>query len=178
MVNVDMVCYGYMNNKNKYQLKHIVRLSKKEKQQLIKITTIGTAKARVIKRAQILMKANEGLRDCDIAAQLNVSISMIERVRKHYDTQGLERAIYDNPRPGQPPKLDDLKEAKLVAIACSSPPEGASVWTLELLAERLIQDKTVKSIAEVTIWRYLKDRGIKPWREKNVVHSQPYAPIH
>jgi transposase len=163
---------------NKYQQKHKIKLSKKEKQQLIKLTSSGTAKARVIKRAWILIKADEGLKDSEIAQQLKVSIPTIERVRGHYDTEDLKRAVYDNPRSGQPARLDDVKEAKLVAIACSNPPEGSSVWTLELLKQRLIKDKTVKSIATVTIWHYLKDRGIKPWREKNVVHSQGHTSIH
>lgn len=156
---------------NKYQQKHVIKLNKKERQQLARLTSTGRAKARVIKRAWILMKADEGLKDSEIATQLKTSISTIERVRQRYDTDSLARALYDNPRPGQPPALDDTQEARLVAIACSSPPEGVSTWTLELLKQQMVKDKTVKSIATVTIWHYLKDRGIKPWREKNVVHS-------
>jgi hypothetical protein len=87
----------------------------------------------------------------------------------------MDRALYDAARPGQAPKLDTKAEAHLVAIACTDPPEGSDHWTLELLQERMISDGKVDSISTVAIWKHLSKRGIKPWREKNVVHSEADA---
>jgi len=107
-----------------------------------------------------------------MAVQLGLGRSTVQRTREHDRAGGLNRALDDAPRPGQPPKLDDNAEAHLVAIACSDAPEGRDHWTLELLQERMIADKKVKTISTVAIWKHLKKRGIKPWREKNVVHSR------
>jgi len=167
-----MVYYGYMNKHVPHNKKHIIQLSDQERQQLKHITKRGTHQSRVIKRATILLKSDEGLIDKDIAAQTGVEKSTVERVRKRYAEEGLERALHDAPRPGKPPVLHDKAEARLVAIACSDPPEGIEHWTLELLQERLLADKIVDSISTVAIWHHLTERGIKPWREKNVVRSQ------
>lgn len=99
----------------------------------------------------------------------------MQRTRDHDRADGLTRALYDAARPGQPPKLDDNAEAHLVAIACSDPPQGSDHWTLELLRQRMIQDGKVTDISTVALWKRLKKRGIKPWREKNVVHSHADA---
>ena len=116
------------------------------------------------------------MKDEDIAADVSLTVRTIERIRQRFTAKdgGLERALHDLPRSGQPPVLDDVKEAKLVAIACSDAPEGYDRWTLSLLREKLIGDKVVNWISLDTIHRQLTDRGIKPWREKNVVRSHPY----
>jgi transposase len=165
---------------NKNQQKHIIKLSVQQKRQLQEIINKGKHKSRDIKRAQILLKSNQGIKDKDIAVLVGTSERTVERVRQRFTEEGggLKKAIYELPRSGQPLKLDDAKEAKLVAIACSNPPEGASVWTLELLQRQLIKDRVIKGIGTATIWRSLKGRGIKPWLEKNVVHSQADSGVH
>ena len=150
--------------------KHIVKLSGQEQKQLQDITRSGTHNARLIKRAQILLKSHAGYKDQDIAEHVGVSKRTVERVRKNYTEGGLERALYDAPHPGAAPVLDDRAEAYLVATACTEPPEGRERWTLELLQEHLLKHNIVKHISTVAIWRHLTERGIKPWREKNVVH--------
>jgi hypothetical protein len=62
-----------------------------------------------------------------------------------------------------------------VALACSDPPEGSDHWTLELLQQKMIEDGKLTKISTVALWKRLKDRGIKPGREKNVVHPYAYA---
>ena len=161
-----MVYLGYMKH-----IKYTIQLSLQDQKQLQDITRKGKHNARVITRARILLLSHQGKSDTSISAQLETSKSSVHRVRKRYVNGGLKRALYDAPRCGQPPKLYTKAEAKLVAIACSDPPEGSAQWTLELLQKRLIKDKTVSSISTVAIWYHLKERGIKPWREKNVVHS-------
>lgn len=155
----------------KRQPKHIITLSNQEKNQLKEITRKGKHSARVIKRAQVLLKSESGLTDDEIASQINVVLSTVERIRYRFSEGGIERALYDAPRSGQPEKLDAKAEAHLIAIACSDPPEGRDRWTLELLQKQIIKDKKVKTISTVAIWNHLRNRGIKPWLEKNVVHS-------
>jgi transposase len=158
---------------HKNQQKHIVKLSARQKRQLENIISKGKHKSRDIKRAQVLLKSNQGIKDEDIVATVGLSSRTVERVRQRFTEKGggLERAVYDLPRTGQPAKLDDVKEAKLVAIACSGAPEGRDRWTLELLQHRLIDDKIVNTISLNAIHQHLINRGIKPWREKNVVRA-------
>jgi transposase len=152
--------------------KHIVKLSNQEYKQLQHITRSGKHNARVIKRAHILLKTHTGYSDKDIAEHVGVSKRTVERIRKNYIGGGLDRALYDAPRPGKPPIITHKVEAHLVAVACTPPPEGAVRWTLELLRERLINDKVVTRISLNAIHEHLINRGIKPWREKNVVHPR------
>lgn len=157
---------------NKYQQKHRVKLSRKEKDQLEDITKKGKHNARVIKRAHILIQSAQNMKDKDIATVVGVSARTVENIRKRFVEGGMKSALYDAPRPGAPRKLDDKVDAYLVATACSSPPDGITHWTLELLQKKLIKDKKIKSISTVALWHHLNERGIKPWREKNVVHTK------
>lgn len=156
----------------KYQPKHIIILSRREKDILKEITRKGKNNARVIKRAYILLKTDQKETDKVISKDLGISKRTVQRIRTKFSTHGLESALYDAPRTGQPAKLNNKSEAHLIAIACSDPPKGRNHWTLELLQKRMIKDKKVKTISTVTIWEHLKDRGIKPWLEKNVVCSE------
>lgn len=155
---------------NKYQQKHTITLSGQQQRVLRSITKKGRHSVRVVQRAKILLKSNAGWIDTRIAAWLDISPSTVERVRYRFDGGGLDRALYDAPRSGQPKKIEDADEAHLVAVACSDAPEGHTHWTLELLRAQLKKDRN-KEVTTVAIWRRLSARGIKPWGEKNVVHS-------
>jgi putative transposase len=161
-----MVCLWYMTTH-----KHTIP----EHSQVHAIIKKGKRNARVITRARILLLSHRGGGKDAIAETLGIGRSTVQRVRDHYREGGLDRALYDAPRPGQPPKLDDAAEAHLVALACSDPPEGSDHWTLELLQERMIKDEKVKTISTVALWKRLTARKIKPWREKNVVRAHAYA---
>ena len=155
--------------------KHIIQLSKKELTAIQSIIRRGKHSARVITRARILLLSHKGKSKNVIAAQLDVNASTVQDVRNRYRQGRLKRALYDAPRPGQPPKITDAGEAHLIALATSVPPEGQTRWTLELLKERMIQDGKVKKITTVALWKRLRQRHIKPWREKNVVYSEYHA---
>jgi len=155
--------------------KYIIKLSQEKRGLLQGILSKGNHNARVIKRAMILLKSHAGETDNSIAKACSVASRTAQRVRSRYASGGLKRALYDAPRPGQAPKLDAEAEAKLVAIACSAPPQGYDHWTLELLRKKLLKDKVVSSLSRVAIWYHLKGRGIKPWREKNVGYPQAHA---
>ena len=151
---------------------HTIQLSARERKQLRALTRRGSENARVIKRAQVLLKSHAGKTDQKIAEEVDVTVRTVERIRKRYRSGGVDRALHDAPRPGATPVLDPKQEAYLVALACSDPPKGRKHWTLELLQKRLVRDGTVRSISYGTIYLRLRERGLKPWREKNVVHSE------
>lgn len=154
---------------------HKVLLSKKEQKQLRAIMNKGTSQARVFLRAQILLKAHRNLKDEDIAKHLDCSSQHVGRIRKRYCIDGLERALYDAPRSGKPPTFTSDDKTRIVALACTDAPKGFSHWTGELLAEEAVKRKIVSKISKQKIWLILKEHDLKPWREKNVVHSKTHS---
>ena len=116
----------------------------------------GKASARKLCRAQILLQADEGTIDSAIATGLHVARTTAERLRKRFVEEGLEVALTEQRRPGAKPKLDGRQEAYLIATACSTPPQGRERWTLQLLANRVVEVGLVDSISEDTIGRTLK----------------------
>ena len=120
------------------------------------MTCKGKINARKFKRAMILLKADEGLTDQQIMEALNVSRPCVERVRKRFVMNGIERALNEDPRPGQKRKLDGRAEATLIATACSAAPDGHEHWTLRLLAGKLVQLGVVDAISHETVRRTLK----------------------
>jgi transposase len=148
---------GLIEESMKMTLKiYIVKLSGEERQTLLDLTRKGEIKARMMKRAMILLKADEGLTDPEIMAAVNVSRPTVERIRKRFVEGGLERALNEDPRPGQKRKLDGRGEAHLIAVACSDPPSGHEHWTLRLLAGRLVELGVVEGISHETVRRTLK----------------------
>ena len=135
---------------------YLVNLSDEERQMLLEMTRKGEIKARKFKRAMILLKADEGLTDQQIMAAVNVSRPCVERIRKRFVADGIERALNEDPRPGQKRKLDGRAEATLIATACSDAPEGHARWTLRLLAGKLVQLGVVDTISYETVRRTLK----------------------
>ena len=136
--------------------KYIVTLTDEERQELLALTRAGKISARKMKRAQILLKADENWKDKDIIAALNTSRSTVERMRKRYVEGGLDKALNEEPRPGAKRKLDGRAEAYLIALACSDPPEDSDHWALRLLADELIELGLVDSISHEAVRQYLK----------------------
>jgi len=136
--------------------KYIVTLTDEERKELLALTRAGEISARKMKRAQILLKADEGWKDKDIIAALNTSRSTVERIRKRYVEGGLDKALNEEPRPGANRKLDGRAEAYLIALACSNPPEDSDHWALRLLADELVELGLVDSISHEAVRQYLK----------------------
>ena len=109
-----------------------------------------------MKRALILLRADEGWRDRDITAALNTSRTTVERTRKRYVEGGLGKALNEDPRPGARRKLDGRGEAHLIALACSQPPDDSDHWAMRALAGRLVELGLVESISHETVRQYLK----------------------
>lgn len=165
-----MVCLWCMTTH-----KHTIRLSDDEVITLQSITKKGTHKARVVIRARILLLTHRGVAKNEVAGRLDIDRGTVQNIRDKYREGGLDCALSDAPRPGAPGKITEKVEAHLVAIACSDPPKGYDSWTLEMLRQRLVKDKKLESISTVAIWHHLRDRGIKPWRGKNVVRAETHA---
>jgi len=136
--------------------KRHVTLTDDERAQLHALLTKGTHHARVLTRARILLAADQSDTDANIAATLHVSPATVANVRTRYAAGGLDRALYDAPRPGGTRKLDGAQEATLVALACTTPPEGHTVWTMQLLADRLVTLGVVDTLSDETVRRTLK----------------------
>ena len=129
--------------------KYVVQLTEPERAALQQLTTTGTCRARKLKRALILLSADEATGDTEIARQ----------VRQRFVAEGLDAALAERPRAGKARKLDGRQEAHLVALACTSPPPGQTRWTLQRLAGRLVELGVVDTISDETVRRTLK-RGM------------------
>ena len=136
--------------------KYIVKLEPGERKQLLDMTRKGEIGARKMKRALILLKADEGWKDEAIIQALNTNRSTVERTRKRFVEGGLDRALNEDPRPGQRVKLDSRAEAHLIALACSEAPGGRDHWPLRLLADKLVELGVVESISPETIRQTMK----------------------
>lgn len=138
---------------------YIVDLSAEEKAQLLELTSRGYTPVRKMKRAQILLLANEDKKDETIAEVLHVGRATVERIRKRFVLEGLKAALNERPRPGGQRKLGPKGEAVLAQLAKSEPPAGRTRWTMELLAKRLVELKVVDSISDETVRKVLKKSG-------------------
>lgn len=149
--------------------KYRVKLTKDEREYLLQLTSRGKVAARKLNHAKVLLHADEAsektrmLKDADIATAAHISLKSIERIRKRFVEEGLESAL--NPKVQKrrrPKKLDGEAEAFLIATACSAAPEGYSDWTLQLLAERLVECEIVDSISGECVRQTLKKTSLSP----------------
>ncbi len=137
-------------------IKYKIKLTGSERTCLNEVSHRGKPSVRTVKRALALLKADEGLRDREIADVLLVNAATVARARKRYVEEGLEDAINDRPRPGRERKLDDKQQAHLIAFACSAAPEGHTHWTLRLLAGKVVELEFAESISLETVRQILK----------------------
>ena len=133
-----------------------IELSQEERNQLKKLTTQGTEKVRKVKRAKILLLADEGEKDKKIAERVEVSVGTVERIRKRYGQEGLEEAVNEKPRSGRPIGISAQTRAKVTALACTKAPAGRSKWTLRLLADKVVELEYIDSISYQSVRNILK----------------------
>ena len=136
-----------------------VTLTDEERERLDGLTRKGTASARMVRRAQTLLLAAEERTDEAIAAALRIGVSTVERTRRRCVEEGVEAALRERPRPGARPKLGPKERAFVVALACTRPPEGRKRWTMQLLADRVVQLQVVPDITDEAIRLLLKRTG-------------------
>jgi transposase len=146
-------------------VRYRVTLTQYERNELRALLNGGTSPARKLKRAQILLAADAGVSDEDIALSVGVGGSTVYRTKRRFVEGNLERALSEEPRPGAERKLTGKEEALLVATACSNPPAGRARWTLELLAGEMIKLTAHESVSRETVRRRLAENHLKPWRK-------------
>jgi transposase len=146
-------------------VRYRVELRQTERTELTALLSGGKHAARRLKRAQILLAADAGASDDDIATSVGVGGSTVYRTKQRFVLGNLEAALSEVPRPGASRKLSGKEEALLVATACSKPPQGRARWTLELLAGKLVSLTEHDSVSRETVRRRLAENDLKPWRK-------------
>jgi hypothetical protein len=143
--------------------KYRVTLTGAERASLRDLIAAGKAAALKLTHARILLKADaapEGpaWTDGRIAEAVEVDVTTVERIRQRFVEEGLEAALVRKKpcRPSRERKLDGAGEARLIALACSEPPQGRGAWTLQLLADQLVELRVVDAISDETVRQVLK----------------------
>ena len=142
-----------------------VRLSDEERKTLLKIVSKGTASAKSIMHANVLLAADENAEggkksEAEIAELFHVNRRTVHIIREQYSDHGLKVALGRKKRETPPvaPKLTGEVEAKIIALGCSAPPSGCSRWTLRLLADKAVELQYIDSVSHVAVGRLLKKR--------------------
>jgi putative transposase len=147
------------------------RLSGRDRQKIEAITSSGEIAVRILKRLRVLTLLADGWAPSDVPAAVGCGEANVRRTRQRFEQGGLTAVLEDRPRPGRQRSTTDAVEARIVAMVCSSPPDGRSRWTVRLVADEVVERGIVKRISREKIRLILCDHDLKPWREKNVVRS-------
>ena len=148
-------------------IRYKVDLTETERSTLVQITTKGKHAVRKITRAHILLMSDKRqYSDARIIDLLKVSSSTVYRTKRAFVEYGLDYALEEGKRSGQPRKLNIKQEALLLATACTNPPKGCSRWTLNLLGDQLMVLTELEEISLETIRKRLKENELKPWQKK------------
>src|SRR5882672_4373468 len=145
-----------------------IEVSSKHRKELQNLVSGGVQQVRVVLRAVALLQLAKGVSAPRVAAVVPLTPQAIRKVGHRYQEGGLERALYERQRPGAAEVLDDNQKQRLIAMVCSSPPEGRARWTVRLVAEEAVKRKLVPRVGRETIRILLLSHDLKPWREKNV----------
>ena len=150
-----------------------IEVSMKDQNELHGLLSGGVQQVRVILRALALLQLANGVSAPRISTTIPLTPQAIRKVGHRYQDGGLERALYERQRPGAAEVLDDNQKQRLIAMVCSSPPEGRARWTVRLVAEEAVKRKLVPCVGRETIRILLLSHDLKPWREKNVGGGRP-----
>jgi transposase len=154
--------------------KYLVTLTPDERDHLTALISAGKRSALTLTRARILLKADQApggpaWEDARIAEALDCGLRTVERVRQRFVERGLEPALGRKPqdRPSRERKFDGAAEARLIALACSQPPDGRARWTLKLLADKLVELEVFESVSDETVRRVLKKTNLSRTSRSN-----------
>lgn len=136
--------------------KYTVNLTDAERAELQQLVRSGRTPARRLARARVLLKADAGLADIEVAEHVGVGVATVHRVRQRCVEEGLEAALGERPRLGAAPKFTGKQQAHVIALACSTPPLGRSRWTLRLLADRVVTLGLAETCSYETVRQVLK----------------------
>lgn len=133
-----------------------ITLTEKEIGFLTDFIKRGRKSARELTRARILLLAHDGKTEMEIKETLHIVRATVSNTKKRYREEGLQSALAEKPRSGQPRKYSNIEEAEIIAMACTDPPKGRKRWTLRLLTERMKRRKKFKTIHKETVRLVLK----------------------
>lgn len=148
-----------------------VRLKKSDREKLGEVLSGGVQPVRTVLRALVLSHLHAGKSTAEVAAMVRLTAKAVRQIGRRYENAGLDAALYDKPRPGAAPALDDSQRQRIIAMVCSDPPAGRARWTVRLVAEEAVKRKLVPPVGRETIRILLLHHDLKPWREKNVVRG-------
>jgi hypothetical protein len=158
-----------------------IKLSNEDRRRLKEIISKGVSPARVQTRARVLLMAANHSMDSRggerrrsnsnliIGQELQISARTVSRIRQRFIQGGIEASLEEHPRAGRPVELDGEVEAKLVMLACSNPPDGRKRWTLQLLANRMVELKYTEHVSDTWVHQRLKKNKLHPWTVKSWV---------
>ena len=149
-----------------------VRLPKRHRNKVGILLRGGIQPVRVVLRALVLSQLHAGKPASEVAANVTLTPQAVREIGRRYEDEGLERALYDQDRPGAAALLDDSQRQRIIAMVCADPPEGCARWTVRLVAEEAVKRKLVPKVGRETIRILLLHDDLKPWREKNVVRGR------
>ena len=149
-----------------------VRLRKHDREELDGILRGGIQPVRVLLRGLTLCQLHDGKTVSEVAASVRLTPKAVREMGRRYEDAGLNRALYDRPRPGAQTLLEDSQRQRIIAMVCSDPPLGRARWTVRLIAEEAVKRKLVPKVGRETIRVLLLSHDFKPWREKNVVGAR------
>jgi transposase len=155
-----------------------VRLRKRDREELDDILRGGVQPVRVLLRGLALCQLHDGQAVSAVAASVRLTPKAIREIGWRYQNAGLDRALYDRPRPGAQTLLQDKQRQRIIAMVCSDPPSGRARWTIRLVAEEAVKRKLVPKVGRETIRVLLLHHDLKPWREKNVVCHRTESGLH
>ena len=149
-----------------------MQLSTEDNQRLDAYLRGGLQPVRTVRRALILRQLGQGKSSPQVAVNVGVAVNTVCAVRKRYREGGLQRALYDKPRPGADPLLNPSQRQQVIAMVCSAPPAGRARWTIRLIAVEAVKRDLVPEVGRETIRVLLQNHDLQPWREKNVVRGR------
>jgi transposase len=163
--------------------RYVVTLSSGERAELEAITLNGKSSRNKVVKAFILLKADageygEGWTDKQISEAYNISVSNVEKTRERLVEEGMEAALNRKPtRRVYRRKIEGEEEAHLIALVCGNPPEGHSHWTMQLLADKMVEMNLVESVSDETVRLTLKKNELKPWQKKSGASRRNKTPL-
>jgi putative transposase len=152
-------------------------VSEVDRRTLDGLLSSGVQQVRVVLRALALRQMAAGRTASEVAPVVGFSGKAVRALARRYRDGGLERALYERPRPGKPRLLDTSTEQRIVAMVCGAPPAGQARWTVRLIVTEAVKRKIVPRLGRETVRVLLESHELKPWREKNVVSSAPRRPV-
>ena len=125
-----------------------------------------------MRRALVLQQLNQGRGTTQVALNVNLARKTVRAIAYRYQEAGLERALYEKPRPGVKPRLDNSQKQRIIAMVCGPAPPGQARWTVRLIAQEAMRRKLAARVGRETIRVLLEGHDLQPWREKNVVRGR------